>query len=282
MTMVDAFHQPKSLWNGFFMLQMTIVHDLVREPLEQHRQPWLELQLGFENLEVGAKPTLWPALMPSMNQLTHEGFFHVADDNCPWFDESATGTASTTVVGASTWFKDKEFGSKNHSTAFVGWCLPPTKMTSEGFFHVGDESCPWFDEGATGAASLTIVGASLWFRNQEVGAKVTQRPALTPSMNQVTLEWFFHVADDNCPWFFEEPSEQHLNDHCWSFTLVLKTDRLEPKNHSMAFVGWCLPPTKWLLMGFFMSEMRIVHDLMKEPPEQHLRPLLELGFGSKI
>jgi hypothetical protein len=138
-------------------------------------------------------------LTPSTNQMTSEGFFHVADDNCPWFDERTTVTASTTIVGVSLWLKNQEVGAK---PTLRPWLMPSANQkASRVLFLVADQNCPWFDERQK--PWTTIVGASLWFNDQEVGTKTTQRPSLTPSMNQMTSEGFFHVADGNCPWFDE-------------------------------------------------------------------------------
>jgi hypothetical protein len=62
---------------------MTIVHDLMKEPLEQHQPLWPELHLGSKTKKLEAKASLRPSLMPSTNQMTSEGFFHVGDESCP-------------------------------------------------------------------------------------------------------------------------------------------------------------------------------------------------------
>jgi hypothetical protein len=50
------------------MLQLTIVHDLMKEPLEQHQPLWPELHLGSKTKKLEAKTILQPSLADAFHQ----------------------------------------------------------------------------------------------------------------------------------------------------------------------------------------------------------------------
>jgi hypothetical protein len=166
----------------------------------------------------------------------------------PW-----AGTASATIVGASLWFKNKEVGAKNQST-------PTKKLVQEVRFSLGMTIVHDLMKEPPEKASTTNVGASLWQRTKKLELKTNPRPALTPSTNQMTSTGLFLVAGNNCPQFDARASGTAsttiVRDSLW-FEVGAKITQqpsLMPSTNQMTCPG-----------GFFTLKMTIVHDLMKQP-----------------